>query len=448
MAYNKFTLGVIIRVLLIFGVLVVISRLWQPDRRFFTLLLAAGVLTGQVIEMIHFVHRTNRQLIRFVDAIRSQGTTSRAMELGDPSFRKLNQSFNQVLDTLQQAHLERESQHQLLEKVVWQAQAGIMLQDARGRLPILNPAAREMLRLPDGSITASFIREKLPLFYEKLLKPEEMGKTVFAFTDRDGRQHYISGIRHTFRLMESSYKLVTFQDITREMEQKEMESWQKLIRTLSHEILNSVTPISSLTETGLQIIDQQSGPIQEQQAGKLRRALSAIDKRSNGLYEFVNDVRRLVRLPEPKKEKIAVQSLLEDVAELMAGRTRQAGIRLSLDAVPAELTIAADRHQMEQVLINLMLNALDALQDTPAPRLDLRARREEQGTCIEVADNGPGMNKESLQQIFIPFFSTKKTGSGIGLSLSRQIIQQHGGQLTVHSEPGKGSVFQLLFNNS
>ena len=230
------------------------------------------------------------------------------------------------------------------------------------------------------------------------------------------------------------------------MQEKEVESWQKLIRTLSHEILNSVTPISSLTETGLQILDQNNDSPDKLQKKKLRRALSAINKRSSGLYDFVNDVRKLIRIPEPKKETLQAEPLLRDVAELMAGRTEQAGIRVALQSIPEDITIRADRQQVEQVLINLMLNAIEALGQTEKPWLTLQAFLKNNRPYIEVADNGPGLNPESLQKIFIPFFSTKKSGSGIGLSLSRQIIQQHGGQLTIHSQPNKGTVFTLIFS--
>ncbi len=451
MVYNKFTLGVIIRVLLIFAALLLINLLWAPQQRLFTLLILGIVVAGQISELTRFVNRTNRQLIHFVEAIENQNTTSRNVSLEKNSFGQLSQTYNRILETIQQAHLERESQYQLLETVVHQAQVGILLENQQGRLSILNPAAREILHLPAETASTDILRRYAPTFHQNIFKVEGNKETVFSLTHENGLQSHISAIRHSLRLMNQSFVLVTFQDIGREMEQKEAEAWHKLIRTLSHEIMNSVTPISSLTETGLHLLGGDNQPVDQERADKLKRALRAIERRSSGLYDFVNDVRQLIRIPEAKMTPIPVQSLLQGVMDLMGSKLDEAGIRSSLQVNPSGMVLEADHQQVEQVIINLITNAMEAFSDfNPpqqafSPRLTIRAYRENSHLRIDIADNGKGLEPNDLEKVFIPFYSTKKSGSGIGLSLCRQIMHQHDGQVTVHSEPNKGSVFSLWF---
>ncbi|MFO7830103.1 MAG: ATP-binding protein, partial [Bacteroidales bacterium] len=247
------------------------------------------------------------------------------------------------------------------------------------------------------------------------------------------------------------FTLITFNDIKEEMEIKEVQSWQKLLRTLSHEIMNSVTPISSLSETSLLQIQHESGKLKDlseinrKSLEKVQKALNTIEKRSSNLYHFVDDFRKLAKIPIPQKSKILVKDLVETVVQLMKPELTKSNITFRSSIYPNDLEIYADVSQIEQVLINLVLNAKDAVQKTKNPEIQINSKKSGDKISIEVVDNGDGIPNEQMDKIFIPFFTTKEKGSGIGLSLSRQIMQLHGGNIIVKSEPEKGTFFTLCF---
>jgi len=445
MAYNKFSLGILVRVLLIFALLLVITSHWDPDRHFFTLLVSGASLLILMAELIHYLNKVNRELARFLDTIRDKGLTSRSISITDLPFRGLNRSFNRVLDAIQEANMKREGQHHLLEMIVEQAQTGIILVRPEGKIEIMNPAATEILGLAGPANNLAAIQKENPEAHEVLSNDGHANTFTMETGQKNGSGKHISGTKSQIRIMDQPYLLITFQDISRNIEQTETEAWQKLIRTLSHEMMNSTTPISSLAETSLHILEDEKTPPGPEQTRKLKKALQAIEKRSTGLYGFVDQVRQLVKLPAPKKEDFPVSLLIEDVSALVAPELEKADIHLEKDIHPPRLMIHADRPQIEQVLINLLLNARQALQEAADPHIHIQALAEDGYTKIVVSDNGKGLDPETLGKIFIPFYSTSPKGSGIGLSLSRQIMQNHEGKLTVNSTLDDGSSFTLWF---
>ena len=225
----------------------------------------------------------------------------------------------------------------------------------------------------------------------------------------------------------------------RTMEANEMESWQKLIRVMGHEIMNSITPIISLSETlGSRTVDEKSYAYMQQ-------GVQIIHKRSKGLLEFVENYRRLTRIPLPKKEKVELGTLLRDLKNLFPDNF------IHILPPSTEIHLQADRVQIEQVLINLVRNAREACNavewdECIGPRIEVSvSHHPEWRVAISVADNGEGILPEVLDKIFVPFFTTKEGGSGIGLSLCRQIMHLHGGSITATSTPGNGTCFTLLF---
>jgi signal transduction histidine kinase len=244
-------------------------------------------------------------------------------------------------------------------------------------------------------------------------------------------------------------KIITFQDIEPEIEQKEMESWQTISRIMAHEIMNSLTPLSSLTETGIMMLQEDGktrdiSSLSQLTIDNLHQALRTIADRNRALTQFIGNYRQLSRLPPPEKERLHVSDLLEDLNELYAGSFKKHGIRFTIKpGAMARLTITGDPAQLKQVMINLVKNGMEAVSETPDPSLTISVKRIMDHLSIEVTDNGPGIPAEILEKVFVPFFSTKPEGSGIGLSLSRQIIRNHGGQLSVTSEPGRGTCFRV-----
>jgi len=255
-----------------------------------------------------------------------------------------------------------------------------------------------------------------------------------------------------FRLRQQKYTMVSVQNIQSELEEKEMEAWQNLIRVLTHEIMNSVTPIASLASTANDLLMQ----IPEDREDSKKTPLTAIDdvssavqtieRRSQGLLRFVDSYRKLTRLPKPNFQIFPISELFERVQQLMQSQISERGIDFQTRVDPESLELTADPEMIEQVLINLLMNAIQASARKHKPRIRLTASMDDRGrTVIRVTDNGPGITDEAMEKIFIPFFTTKKEGSGIGLSLARQIIRLHRGSISVQSKPHVETVFTLRF---
>jgi signal transduction histidine kinase len=253
-----------------------------------------------------------------------------------------------------------------------------------------------------------------------------------------------------FRLRDEEFVLVGLQNIHSELEEKEIESWQNLIRVLTHEIMNSMTPISSLASTvkGM-LVDEENGKLlelDEEDTESVSSALDTIQLRSQALLNFVEVYRNLTRIPKPNFRYFFVKDLLERANQLLAPRFQEMGISTSCKVIPENLKLTADPDLVDQVIINLVLNAIDAVKERQEPHVGLRAYAREDGkVIIEVNDNGHGITPDIMDKIFMPFFTSKKHGSGIGLSLSRQIMSLHKGNISVRSVPGEGTVFTLVF---
>jgi len=249
------------------------------------------------------------------------------------------------------------------------------------------------------------------------------------------------------------YVLVSFQDIHPELEQKEIESWQKLIRVLTHEIMNSITPISSLTETvdGIlesHVTDELSEEDIKDDMENVRQAITTIGNRSKGLLNFVEIYRNLTRIPKPNFRHFYVQDMFDRAFELLAPKFDERDIQTMIKVFPKDLKVLADPDLIDQVLINLLLNAIDAVsnENVSNPKITIVASVNlNNRTTIEIADNGQGIKQDILDKIFMPFFTSKKKGSGIGLSLSRQIMQMHKGSISVRSKQGEGAIFTMVF---
>jgi two-component system nitrogen regulation sensor histidine kinase NtrY len=255
----------------------------------------------------------------------------------------------------------------------------------------------------------------------------------------------------SLRLKGHVITIASIKNIQTVLENQEIESWQKLIRVLTHEIMNSITPISSLTSTvdGLLMsyIDEQN--IEEEEAEDLidiRSAIHTIRKRSDGLIHFVDTYRNLTKIPTPNFKQALVCSLLENVRLLFKEECKNKKIDFKIEVNPENIVINADVQLIEQVIINLVKNSIQALEGVKSPKISIKASYNQRSRpTIQVSDNGKGIIKEVLDKIFIPFFTTKTSGSGIGLSLSRQILRLHNGSISARSVPNKETTFTLTF---
>ena len=254
---------------------------------------------------------------------------------------------------------------------------------------------------------------------------------------------------NTVKIGGSPVKIITFQDIEPEIERKEMESWQTISRIMAHEIMNSLTPLSSLTETGIMLLENGGEPkdvseISQKTIDNLHTALKTISDRNRALTEFIGSYRELSRLPLPVKKEVRLAAILDELRGLYQVTCQKKGITCSIHPGPENLVIMADDAQLKQVLINLIKNAIEAMDNMAGASMGIYVKRILHQVSIEIYNNGPAIAPDILEKIFVPFYSTKPGGSGIGLSLSRQIISNHGGQLAVESEEGKGTTFRVL----
>jgi signal transduction histidine kinase len=414
--------------------------------------LAAGVailVLAQVVSLVRFVDRTNRELSRLLLAVRYSdfSQTFPARGLGG-SFDELSRSFTEVVEDFRKARAEKEEHVLYLNTVIQHIGIGLLAFRETGAVGLINNAAKRLLRVPflkNVNTLAGFSHELVGI----LLRIRAGEKALVKVLDADDLLELVLYATE-FRLQGQRYTLVSVQDIKAELEEKELQSWQKLVGVLTHEIMNSITPIASMAETANGLLadrEHQAGStLPSETIDDVRSAMQTIARRSEHLIHFVNAYRSLTRIPRPNLQIVPIHTLFDSIERLFRESLEAANIRFERVIEPAELDLTADPELIEQVLINLLKNAMEALSGVAGARIALSASITARGhTIIQVQDNGPGITPEAIERIFIPFYTTKKEGSGIGLSLSRQIMRQHGGTLNVVSDPGRLTVFTLRF---
>lgn len=415
-------------------------------------MLIAGVLAIiQVAALIHYTERTNRKLTQFLESIRHSdfSTSFYDKDLGR-SFEGLNRAFNEVIREFRKNRAEKEEHYNYLLTVVQHVSIGIIAFRKDGKVDIFNNAIKRLLKVNNLKHINDLagVKASLP---DALLKMRAGDKQLIKIVV-DNELLQLSVYATEFRMRGEEFLLVSLQNISAELEENEIDSWQKLIRVLTHEIMNSITPISSLASTVREmLLDEKEEnlnlkELDDDDIDSIEQALTTIQTRSQGLLNFVETYRNLTRIPRPNFRYFAVKELFERVHILLKPKMEKYSIICQPRVFPEDLMITADPDLIEQVFINLLLNAIHAVQENENPIITLTASPNNNGrVSIEFADNGYGIKPDILDKIFMPFFTSKKDGSGIGLSLSRQIMHLHKGTITVKSVPGEGSVFTLTF---
>ena len=406
------------------------------------------IILYQVYSLIYYVEKTNRDLSRFLGSIEHSdfSQTFGNSPLGS-SFKELSQAFNNVIMKFQAARSEKEEHLRYLETVMQHVGVGLISYSQNGEVQFINNAAKRLLKITHLNNISALSKVSVQL--TQLLFDLQAGdrQTIRIVDENDFIQLIIYATE--FKLRDQKYILISLQNIQSELEEKEMEAWQQLIRVLTHEIMNSITPISSLASTIQDILknnmDQQIYS-ETESLDDINSAVNTIQKRSEGLIHFVNSYRNLTRIPKPNFQIFRLDTLFQRIRNLMGRELNEKGINFSLSVKPESLELTADPELIEQVIINLLINAEQSLESQNNAELVLAASLDERGKIlIKITDNGPGIPEEVLEKIFIPFYSTKKNGSGIGLSLSRQIMRAHGGNIRVISKLREETVFTLRF---
>ena len=406
------------------------------------------------------MNNTNYALVKFMDALKTEDYSVyfSPTKKGD-SFVKVYNDFNFIIKKFKRNKIEKEAQYKYFKYILEHVNLGIIsirrddLYDKQSNQEILflNKAACRILHQPQHKYWHR-LASHVPWLAEEVKNLSNGGKTLVDFGDEIQRKQLSLEVLE-IKLLKSPYLIITFQDIRSEIEQKEIEAWHNVIRILAHEMLNSFTPVSSLASTIKTLTETNEGeietenPLDKEDLHDINTAATTIKKRSDGLLAFVKDYRKISNVPVPILKKISVKQFLSEIVLLMKSIAEDAHVEILLNPIPSNASVLADSKLIEQVVINLINNSLYALKGCKDPTITISCKVENENTFIIVSDNGMGIEEKIMNQIFIPFYTTKKEGSGIGLSLSKSILKKHGGNLLVSSEIGKFTTFSLVFKN-
>jgi nitrogen fixation/metabolism regulation signal transduction histidine kinase len=448
MGFKSFRAQVAIRVLLLGALILVGAWGWGNTEWQATPIVCAVLAVLLLLELLRYVESVNRELAGFLQFVAHHDFSVR-LPLADKGavFRELEDAYTVLTKEYRNLNLQRAANHQYLESVIEHVSIALVcFDDETGAVKLMNQEAQELFKVPHLASIKSFRRidASLPALIASL---PDGGRALISVTIAD-EPLQLALYATKFQLLVNQYRLVSFQNIADELEQREIDYSQKLIKILRHEIMNSVTPILSLTKwLGSRFgdpPDDASGDrvLTSEERTDLARSVASIESRGGGLLRFVQAYGTLANLPRPNVSDVNVAALFERVRTLMAP-TIPGELLIDTDS---DLTVRADPQQIEQVLINLVKNAGEALAGSDYGRVVLRGSHDQRGrVMLQVIDNGPGIPEDQVEDIFVPFFTTKKGGSGVGLSVSRQLMVLNRGSLNVKTVAGRGSEFTLRF---
>jgi two-component system nitrogen regulation sensor histidine kinase NtrY len=447
MTYKKFEFSILIRVLLLFAALVLAAFLLMRGWYIY-LAFIVPVISYQLIDFYRFHRKAHDELNQFVESVHYRDF-SRYFDVrhGPNEIKTLRKGFNEINTTFKVISKEKETQYQYLQKILELVDTGIIsYEEKEGTVVWMNEALKRMLQLPYLKTIHSLAKRDGGLYNEILLLKTGESKIATAHLEREAFKVLLSAT--VFQTEGKLYKLIAFQNVNEALDETESRAWQKLLSVMTHEIMNSIAPISSLAETLKHRLQQSYAGINNDSGAldDLELGIDTIKKRSEGLLKFAQTYRNLNKITTPNLKKVYVGDIFENLSLLMQPTLQQKNIELEIVLKETDILLEVDPNLIEQVLINLLVNAIEAVKDVAEPKIILSAYlASSKRTVLKVADNGSGIPDEILDKIFIPFFSTKKSGSGIGLSLCKQIMMLHKGNIHVQSAEGKGTAFILQF---
>ena len=403
----------------------------------------------EAIALVRFSTQSSREVARFLDALSVDDLSQSFSGLtADGAHRELGTAMERVLTRLRASRSERDEQAQYLQTLVNHVPVALISIDERGAVRMLNMAAR---RLFESSLTQARQLSRYGEPFAVSLESLSAGNTAILRMERSSGTLLLKAAATEIVTRGLRTRLVSLQNIENEMSAQELEAWQTVIRVMAHEVMNSLTPVSSLATTAHDLVQDvlQQLPATDPRAASLadaRDALEAVSRRSEGLLHFVRGHRRLTKPLAARMEVMPVQRLFARIQRLLAGDLADRDNRMLTRVEPETLELAMDAELLDQALINLVRNAIEALRDAPSGQIALSAYREPDGRiAISVSDNGPGIAPDQRETVFVPFFTTKRQGSGIGLTLVRQIAAAHGASVDVGETPGGGATVRLRF---
>ena len=450
MILRRFNISIIVRVILLALTSLAFTWSWTNLNNLFTFFTIGLIFLIQIILLINYINKINRDLNRFFVSLKTGDLTTSTISNFRKSDKKgLHAILDEISESIENVKIEKEYHYLYLKYIVEHVNVGLVAFEGNGKVDLMNNALKKMLGTPDMRNIKSLnnIHQDFTNNLEEIRSGQQRLMVVQV---HQNMLHLI--IRATeFKLKGKAIKLISIQDIQAELDDKELQSWQKLIRILTHEIMNSISPIASLATTLSRIFKQRDrivkvSDLHENQIEDAASGLEIINNRSKGLLRFIQQYRKVNFLPKPEVEQIKISELFFQIMKLCQEETENKNIQVKSEIRPEILGLNADKKMIEQVLINLVNNSIYALEKTKEAKIKLNAfRNSDQQVLIQVIDNGVGIHKDIKESIFVPFYTTKESGSGIGLSLVKQIMNLHKGKVIVFSKPGKETVFSLVF---
>jgi two-component system, NtrC family, nitrogen regulation sensor histidine kinase NtrY len=442
MKYNSFEIRVILRVLLLTVFLVFGLYTWFTSDLYLTptFLLFLAVLV--LVNLLHFVRKSNREILHFLESIQNRDFSIQYSTGKTSNFPDLHTGFNAILNQFSEMYGTREEQYHYLQNIIQHVWTGLICITSDGSVDLVNRSALKLLNLHSLKHTSE-LENKFPELAAVISKTQSGQKSQLRlYTDEQMLQLLIHV--KEFRIGNRLYKLISLENIDIELDEKEQKAWQDLIRVLMHEMMNSIAPITSLSSSISSILNRNkhfSGSIPEYTT--LSEAAVTISRRGEHLMQFVENYRELTKLPNPSLQLVILSELFDRIAPLYRHKADERHVKLTFETEPSRLRVSCDPALMEQVIINLIDNAFAAVEETTDPVITVKAFLKSSTIVISIIDNGRGIPDELHEKVFIPFFTTRENGNGIGLSLSRQIVRAHRGTLNIFSANEEGTELRI-----
>jgi two-component system nitrogen regulation sensor histidine kinase NtrY len=445
MIFRTYKWHLLLRVLTLFALLCIAAYGVTSSKYIYTLATAPLVIY-MIYSIISQYNKVQQEVQEFAEAVHYRDFSRHyAIQSAPANVQVLRKGFNDINTTFKTINRERETQYHYLQKILELVGTGILSYDQEtGETGWVNESFKNLLNIPYLKSIHSLAKRD-ELLYQEIMTLKSGDSKVVTIVQQQ-QKIKLQLMASVLRSEDKVYKLVALQNVSDAMDESESNAWSKLLNVMTHEIMNSVAPISSLADTlknRIKTLELPAGNGLED----LELGMDTIKRRSEGLLKFTESYRSLNKITKLELQKVSVYDLFENLNTLMLPTLEKKNIELDIILRDISLTIEADVNLLEQVLINLLVNAIEAVKDTAEPMITLSAEvQANQKTVLKITDNGLGMSPELMEKIFIPFFSTRKTGSGIGLSLCKQIMLMHKGNIQVQSTEGKGTVFILQVN--
>ncbi|MGK7388789.1 MAG: sensor histidine kinase [Candidatus Cyclobacteriaceae bacterium M2_1C_046] len=438
MVRKNFKVNIILRLLLISLLLAGFTYYLLVDINYIRSSYLIFFLLLAVWELFHYIDRVNRDLSTFFTSLLQNDFTTSFTEIKrGNSFQQLYRTINQITHRFKELSTQKEQQLIFHEMLVEHVKSGIVSFDKDEKIHLMNQSLQRLLRRPKLHYLNAFHNVDPELL--NVMREIRSGENRMLKMKLQDRLLHLSIHSSEFYIGEDYFKILSIQDIKTELEVNEVETWQKLIRVLTHEIMNSVSPITSLTDTMLMMIKKNG--MTPSVSENFIAGLEAIKVRSEGLQNFTQVYHKLTKIPKPEYKKINICQLLEKIVNLNRHFLEEKSITINVNC-DNNIYAFVDPALLSQVILNLIKNAQDALEEGSGNKISIEVKQKT-NLEIRVTDDGPGIPEDIIDQIFVPFFTTKPSGSGIGLALSRQIMHLHKGSLTVETEKGSGTSFIL-----